>query len=138
MKHIIEVRNRQPTDGKHVIFNSLVNAAEFLECSISTLKVGCRKKTGTFYGHNKKTGARCFFTRANHNYIISVVPAKEATPTNQITTQCIGTTAAAKFLGLSHAGLSRHLSPGDWFVRNLKNEKECFVLVHQKRNSPRR
>ena len=139
MKSYIEIRPRTNSDPRGAVYSTFAKAAEHLACSITTIKVNCRKKDGVFFGHNKKTGAKCYFSRSWHKDILKVCPAEQAKPVGTIVGIFHEITRAAKFLQVSHGGLSRHLpSPGKWYVRNLKNEVECYIHLQKRRKSPRK
>ena len=139
MQSYIEIRPKTDSDPRGAVYSTFVQAAKILECSITTIKVNCRKKNGIFFGQNKKTGAKCYFSRSWHKDILKVCPAEEAKPVQDIVLLVHGVTEASKYLNVSHNGLARHFpSPGKWYVRNLKNEIECYVQISKKRKSPRR
>jgi len=139
MQEYILIRPKTDSDPRGAVYTTFVEAAKILDCSIPTIKVKCRKQNGIFFGHNKKTGAKCYFSRSWHKDILHVCLAKESKPVNNIVRVLHGVTEAAKYLNVSHAGLSRHLpSPGKWYVRNLKTEIECYVDILKKRKSPTR
>lgn len=131
-KPTIIIRKTATNDRIYNALPTLAAAAKHLDCTITTIKTNVRALGGhSFHGRNVKTGAQCYFRKAQHNNkLVAVKHHSYMADCPRYTVKAY----AARFLGVTSSALDHKLpTPGIWLVRNITNDTMCYITYTSKR-----